>query len=173
MVESTSPLTITWEPVSFVGFNKIGFMRTDGSIPAASACMTCARPISRPSLVIKEFSAIFCDLKGATRYPSCLNILHSPAASRLLPAFDMVPCTIIDFAILLTLSLLQFLQCLQKCPVICFSPHCDPVKTFCQSIVISTVAYHKSGTIHPCLPPNRILSLPLPPGLQAVVFSVR
>ena len=99
MVESTSPLTITWEPVSFVGFNKIGFMRTDGSIPAASACMTCARPISRPSLVIKEFSAIFCDLKGATRYPSCLKILHSPAASRLLPAFDMVPCIMIVFAI--------------------------------------------------------------------------
>ena len=28
------------------------------------------RWISRPSLVINEFSAIFCDLNGATRYPS-------------------------------------------------------------------------------------------------------
>ena len=34
-------------------------------MPAASACITCALPISRPSLVTKELSAIFCDLKGA------------------------------------------------------------------------------------------------------------
>ena len=66
MVPRTSPLTITWEPTSLVGFRRIGFISTDGLIPAASACMTWARPISSPSSVIKEFRAIFCDLKGAT-----------------------------------------------------------------------------------------------------------
>ena len=30
----------------------LGFMQTCGSIPAASACITCARPISSPSVVI-------------------------------------------------------------------------------------------------------------------------
>ena len=62
-----TPLTITWEPVSLVGFSKMGFIRTLGSTPAASACMTCARPISSPSVVINELSAMFCDLNGATR----------------------------------------------------------------------------------------------------------
>ena len=61
-----SPFTITCEPQSLVGFNKIGFMATSGSIPAASACTTCALPISAPVRVIKELRAIFCDLKGAT-----------------------------------------------------------------------------------------------------------
>ena len=42
-------------------------MRVSGSIPAASACTTCARPISPPFLVMKEFSAIFWLLNGATR----------------------------------------------------------------------------------------------------------
>ena len=63
---ATSPFKITWEPVSFVGFNRIGFIAAAGFTPAASACMTCARPISSPSSVIKEFSAIFWDLNGAT-----------------------------------------------------------------------------------------------------------
>ena len=100
MVPRTSPFTITWLPVSLVGFNKIGFIYTEGVIPAASACITCARPISKPSSVIKELSAMFCDLKGATLYPSCLKIRHSPAVRRLFPALDMVPCTIIAFAII-------------------------------------------------------------------------
>ena len=55
------------EPMFDVGFNKIGFMATSGSAPAASACITWARPISSPSSVMNELSAIFCDLKGATR----------------------------------------------------------------------------------------------------------
>ena len=59
MSPSTSPITITWEPVSVVGFKSTGFIRTSGAIPAASACMTCARPISSPSRVMKELSAIF------------------------------------------------------------------------------------------------------------------
>ena len=82
---------MTWEPVSFVGLRRIGFIRTSGSTPAHSACITCARPISRPWRVIKEFSAIFCALNGATLYPSCLKMRHSPAAIRLFPALDIVP----------------------------------------------------------------------------------
>ena len=65
MLPTTSPLTITWEPMSVVGFKRIGFISTDGSVQAASACMTCALPISSPSEVMYEFSAMFCDLKGA------------------------------------------------------------------------------------------------------------
>ena len=56
-----------WLPVSLVGFRRIGFMSTLGSTPAHSACMTCARPISSPSFVMKELSAMFWLLKGATR----------------------------------------------------------------------------------------------------------
>jgi len=53
--------------------------------------MAWALPISRPSLVIKEFRAIFWDLKGATRYPSRFITLQSPATKRLFPAPDIVP----------------------------------------------------------------------------------
>ena len=45
----------------------MGFIRTSGSMPAACACTTCARPISSPSRVTKLFSAMFWLLKGATR----------------------------------------------------------------------------------------------------------
>ena len=48
----------------------MGFIRTSGSTPAAWAWTTWARPISSPSLVMKEFRAIFWLLKGATRSPS-------------------------------------------------------------------------------------------------------
>ena len=40
------PFTITCEPTSLVGFKSIGFIHISGSIMAASACMTCALPIS-------------------------------------------------------------------------------------------------------------------------------
>ena len=66
MVSSTSPSTITWLPMSLVGFSRMGFMRTSGSIPAASACITWARPISRPTWVTALFRAMFWPLKGAT-----------------------------------------------------------------------------------------------------------
>ncbi len=66
MSPRTLPLTMTWDPVSPVGLSKMGFMRTEGLMPAASACMTWARPISSPSSVIKELRAMFWDLKGAT-----------------------------------------------------------------------------------------------------------
>ena len=36
-------------------------------ITITSACTTCARPISLPSAVMNELSAMFCDLNGATR----------------------------------------------------------------------------------------------------------
>ena len=52
MFLSTLPFTITCEPVLFVGFKRTGFMHTIGLMPAASACITCARPISSPSSVI-------------------------------------------------------------------------------------------------------------------------
>ena len=45
----------------------MGFISTRGFVPAASACTTWARPISSPSSVIKEFKAMFWDLKGAVR----------------------------------------------------------------------------------------------------------
>ena len=60
-------MTMTWLPSSEVGLSSTGFMSTLGSMPAASACITWARPISRPSLVMNELSAMFWLLKGATR----------------------------------------------------------------------------------------------------------
>ena len=117
----TRPFTITCEPVWSVGFNKIGFMHTRGSIPAASACMTCALPISSPSFVTKEFKAIFWDLKGATRYPSRRIMRHSPATIRLLPAPDMVPCTIITFAIFVSMGQAMTLQSSLKNVIFIFS----------------------------------------------------
>ena len=70
MVPQTSPLTMTWLPVSLWGFRRMGFIRASGWMPAAWAWTTWARPISSPSLVMKEFRAIFWLLKGATRSPS-------------------------------------------------------------------------------------------------------
>ena len=67
MVRSARPFTMTWEPVSVVGLSRMGFMHASGSTPAAWACTTWARPISDPSAQMPEFSAMFCDLKGATR----------------------------------------------------------------------------------------------------------
>jgi hypothetical protein len=45
-------------------------MSTEGATPAASACIACARPISLPSGVTNELSAMFCALNGATSIPS-------------------------------------------------------------------------------------------------------
>ena len=57
---------MTWLPMSLLGLSRMGVIRTLGSTPAASACITWARPISRPSRVTKLFSAIFWLLNGAT-----------------------------------------------------------------------------------------------------------
>ena len=35
---------MTWEPTSLVGLRRMGFIRTSGATPAASACITWARP---------------------------------------------------------------------------------------------------------------------------------
>ena len=51
MVPMGRPPTITWLRRSEVGFKSTGFIRTLGSIPAASAWVTWARPISSPSAV--------------------------------------------------------------------------------------------------------------------------
>ena len=87
-------MTITWLRESPSGLRSTGFISTRGSIPAASACTTCARPISLPSRVTKELSAIFCALKGATRSPSCAKMRQRPVTSVLLPTVEAVPCTI-------------------------------------------------------------------------------
>ena len=71
-------------------------MRISGSMPAACACVTCARPISSPSRVTKELSAMFCALNGATRYPSCFMMRRSAAHSTLLPTDEAVPWIISD-----------------------------------------------------------------------------
>ena len=66
-------------------------MSVCGSSPHAIACTACARPISPPSAVTAELSAMFCGLNGATRTPLRYNTRHNPATSVLLPASDVVP----------------------------------------------------------------------------------
>src|SRR3989338_6366407 len=88
------PWTTTWEPVFECGFNKTGFMWMEGSTPAHSACMACARAISPPSAVTHELLDIFCALNGDTRQPFFLKIRHSAATSMDLPTPEPVPCTI-------------------------------------------------------------------------------
>ena len=63
---TTFPLTMTWLLLFPFGFNSMGFISAIGSIPQASACDTCALPISNPSFVIKELRAIFWALNGIT-----------------------------------------------------------------------------------------------------------
>ena len=117
-----------------VGLSKIGFIKTDGFTPAASACTTCARPISSPSSVIYELSAIFCDLNGAVLKPSCLKILHNAAAIMLFPALDIVPCIIIALATYIT-------QLSYKFRVFIVFFNCNSVKAFIKAVKISAVPY--------------------------------
>ena len=63
------PITTTWHELSPSAFSRIGFIAASAGTPAASACTACARPISAPSRVTAELSAMFCDLNGATRRP--------------------------------------------------------------------------------------------------------
>ena len=85
------PRTMTWQPVSELGFSRMGFIRTSGSRRQAWACTTWARPISPPSRATNELSDMFCALNGATRMPSCKRIRHRAAVSTLLPALELVP----------------------------------------------------------------------------------
>src|ERR1044072_4545405 len=88
----------TCEPTSEVGLSKIGFISTCGATRAASACIACARPISWPSRVANEFSAMFCALNGATSKPSCRRMRHNAPTVSDLPASEAVPNTINAFA---------------------------------------------------------------------------
>ncbi len=90
-------------------------MRTSGAMPHASACMIWARPISSPSAVTPLLSAMFWLLKGATRRPSCESTRHSPAASRLFPAFDMVPWIMMGFALPTGIDLLRRASAIRAC----------------------------------------------------------
>ena len=60
-------MTTTWLVSPALGLSSTGFMSTCGSRAAARAWYTCARPISPPSSVTNELSAMFCALNGATR----------------------------------------------------------------------------------------------------------
>ena len=81
---------------SVVGFRSTGLKSVCGANPHASACKACARPISPPSTVTAEFSAMFCGLNGATRTPRRCRIRHNAATSVVLPASEVVPWTIRD-----------------------------------------------------------------------------
>src|SRR5690554_2729440 len=88
------PWMITCDPMSVVGLSNTGFMSVCGANPQAWACTAWARPISPPSAVTAELSAMFCGLKGATDSPWRFSQRHSAVTSVLLPASDVVPCTI-------------------------------------------------------------------------------
>src|ERR1700722_10385520 len=69
-------------------------MSTLGSMPHASACTACARPISPPRGQTAALFDMFCDLKGATRTPLRAKARHSAVTTTLLPTSDAVPITI-------------------------------------------------------------------------------
>src|SRR5471030_2028836 len=85
---------MTCAPVFDDGFSSTGFMSVCGAMPAASACKAWARPISPPSAVTALFRAMFCGLNGATEMPRRFSSRHRAATTVLLPAYEVVPCTI-------------------------------------------------------------------------------
>jgi len=87
------PSTTTWECRSPAGLISTGFIAASGSTRAAAACIAWARPISPPSAVTMEFSAMFCALNGATRTPRRASHRHRPATTTLFPAPEVVPAT--------------------------------------------------------------------------------
>src|SRR5919202_2233265 len=89
------------------GFRSTGFIAASGSTLAAAAWAAWARPISAPSLVTKELSAMFCALKGATLTPSRKSQRQMPATTTLLPASEWVPATSKALSITRTLRLFQ------------------------------------------------------------------
>ncbi len=62
--------------------------------PAASACNAVERPTSPPSSLTALFSAMFCGLNGATFTPRRASHRHNAATTSVLPASEVVPCTI-------------------------------------------------------------------------------
>ena len=95
-----SPISTSWEDMSPSGFSRTGFISTVGDVMAASAWTAWARPISNPSGVTAELSDMFCALKGATLNPSRANMRQSPAAMKLLPTDEPVPCAITTRALI-------------------------------------------------------------------------
>ncbi len=87
------PWMMTCEPISVVGLSSTGFMSVCGSSPQACACTACARPISPPSSVTAAFRAMFCGLNGATLIPRRRRARHRAVTRVLLPASEVVPCT--------------------------------------------------------------------------------
>jgi hypothetical protein len=67
---------ITCARLSVAGLSSTGLKSECAGRPAASACSACARPISPPSMVTAELSAMFCGLKGATRTPRRCRMRH-------------------------------------------------------------------------------------------------
>src|SRR5215211_351502 len=85
------PRTTTCVVRSAEGLSRIGFMATSGSTIAAEAWEAWARPISAPSRVTKELSAMFWALNGATLTPSRASQRQMPATTTLFPASEWVP----------------------------------------------------------------------------------
>src|SRR5258705_8455677 len=91
---------MTWLlPLPF-GLRRIGFMAGSGSSPHASACATCARPISPPALHGYELFDMFCALNGATDTPFPRSHAQIAVVIQLLPALDDVPPTNRSFALM-------------------------------------------------------------------------
>src|SRR5882672_1871733 len=88
-------MSTTWLRASASGLRRTGFIRASGGTPAASACRTCARPISDPSAQTPALFDMFCALKGATRSPRRANHRQSAAARNDFPASLLQPRTMI------------------------------------------------------------------------------
>src|SRR3989338_11148357 len=92
---------MTCAPVSLFGLSSTGFMSVCGARRAACPCPACARPISPPSPVTALFSAMFCGSNGTTRTPCRSSQRHKAATNVLLPASEVVPCTMTVLAFIL------------------------------------------------------------------------
>ena len=79
--------------MSLPGLSSTGFMAASAGIPAAAACIACARPISAPSGATIELLDMFCALNGATRTPWRASQRQIPAVRTDFPASDVVPAT--------------------------------------------------------------------------------
>ena len=86
-------MTTSWLRRSLPGLSSTGFMAASAGIPAAAACIACARPISAPSGATIELLDMFCALNGATRIPWRASHRQIPAVSTDFPASDVVPAT--------------------------------------------------------------------------------
>ena len=75
-------------------------MAGSGSSPQASAWATCARPISPPAAHGYELFDMFCALNGATDTPRLRSHAQMAVVIQLLPAFDDVPPTNRDRAVI-------------------------------------------------------------------------